>query len=447
MAQGLAANGSTSGLGAAIALQRGKQQRRPNGNGGKQGNGQRGGKPKFNPMKVLKGLSSSEVLSPEQIASAARALSGLETGAEVHGYKRLASELGNEKDLETQGLTNLGKRTTGQVGSVYSNIAKSAAQSLANQSAIAGSLAGQSAAISSAGTQELAKTQEGALGGLEQQLQMRGAEGTQGSAQGALAQAVAAQQAQQQAYAGAANQAATQQGEGYTGLLAAEAQAAQNQGGETIGQIGRAVAGRTIKTDNEYGQSIKTALQKAGEAKATKGEKFTKDLLGLREGDQKFILGKDAVQGEKAKLGLAATELGVEKEQNAIANKIAQQKANASTTSAEASKTSSEASSLSASASAKNAATAAWKAHHPEATKKEEKKAEEYMGEVKSYLPSAVATYGAPKNPKMLNQFIGAVNKEVSAPPQIVRSVLERWFAKKQREEVIKKASTPLAGF
>lgn len=395
-------------------------------------------KPVFDPRKVLEGIGSTELLSPQQEDTAARALTSLEVRPQVKGYARNAKLFGQEKQREAKGLEGLGKRNAGEVSSVYQNIAKSAAQSLATENALSGALSGQSAQIASQGAQQLGAESKAAVEPLTSQLQIRGAEGTAGTAQAQLAQAVAAQSAAQASQGTAAQQAAASQGAGYTGLLGAESLATQERGGEAIGSIARGAANRVGESNAKFNTNIQLERGKASEAKAASGEDFVKNLLGIRGEQQKYETAEQAVAGEKAKLGLSAEELGVEKEQNAIANKIAQQKANASTTSANAS-------SLSAAASARNAATDAWKARHPEATRKEAKKAEEYIGEVKSYLPSAVATYGAPKNKKELNQFIGAVNKEVSASPQIVRSVLERWFAKRSLTEGAANAAAKVA--
>jgi len=397
-------------------------------------------KPAFNPRKVLEGIGSTELLTPEQETAAARALTALEVRPEVKGYTRNAKLFGKEKAREAKGLETLGQRNAGEVSSVYRNIAQSAAQSLATENALSGALSGQSAQIASQGAQQLGAESKAAVEPLTAQLQMRGAEGTAGTAQAQLAQAVAAQSAAQASQGTAARQAALSQGQGYSGLLASEALATQQRGGEGISSIARDAANRVGESNAKYNTNIQLERGKAAEAKASSGEKFAKNLLAIRGEQQKYRLGQQAVAGEKAKLGLSAAELEAEREQNAIANKIAQQKANASTTSAEASRES-------AAASARNAATAAWKARHPEATRKEEKKAEQYIGEVKAYLPSAVSTYGPPKNKKQLNQFIGAVNKEVSAPPQIVRSVLERWFAKRSKRETVEKAGKAVTPF
>lgn len=429
MASGLGAGG-TPRLGRAIALRAsGKEPKAP----------KAPKKPVFNPRKALLGIGSTELLTPEQEDTAARALTGLEVRPQVKGYNRNAKLFGQEKQREAKGLTALGQRNAGEVAGVYKNIAQSAAQSLATENALSGALSGQSAAIASQGAQQLGAESKAAVEPLTAQLQIRGAEGTAGTAQAQLAQAVAAQSAAQASQGTAAQQAAASQGAGYTGLLGAEALSTQARGGEAIGSIARDAANRVGESNAKFNTNIQLERGKASEAKAASGEDFVKNLLGIRGEQQKFKLGQQAVGSERAKLGLEGKKLESETEQNAIANKIAQQKANASTTS-------SNASALSASASARNAATAAWKAKHPEASRKEAKKAEEYIGEVKSYLPSAVATYGAPKNAKQLNQFIGAVNKEVSASPQIVRSVLERWFKKREAQNTVEAAKNALKG-
>jgi hypothetical protein len=382
-------------------------------------------KPGFHPREVLKSFEPGKVHTGQELSKEARALTVLETRPLVHGYKELAKQLGEQRDQTDQGLSGLGTRTMGNVSSVYQNIAQSEAQNIAHQQALGSQLSATSAGIAQGAGTDLAAQQSGALGDYEKQLQMRGAPAG-GGAQEALAQAVASQQASQSADSQAAQQFANVQGGSYGALAGAMAGSAQMQGGEAIGDIGRDVVNRVGESDLKFNQSQQTALGKLGEAKAAYGPTFAKNLQGLTGEERKFILGKNAVQGEKAKLGLEGTKLQNEAAQNAIANQINQQKANAESTSA--------------AASAQNAATDAWKARHPAATAAEIKKTKQSAAEVKAYLPSAVATYGAPKNPKMLNQFIGAVNKEVSASPQIVQSVLKRWFAKKTRNENVKKA-------
>ncbi|MBS1863002.1 MAG: hypothetical protein JSS68_14975 [Actinobacteria bacterium] len=396
-------------------------------------------KPAYNPLKVLEGLKTGELLTPQQMTAASKALAVLETRPEIHGYKEIATQLGNEKAATDKGLEQLRNRTIGQVGNVYKGIAQTEAESLARQQALSSQLGQQTAQIGQTSANALATMQQGAIGALNQNIALRGGEAGGGSAQQQLAAAVAGQREAQATDAQAAQDFALSQGATTQGLLAGVAASEQARGGETAGQIGRDVASRQSESDLKYGESQRTALNKLAEAKASVGPKEVKDMLELRANEQKYGLGKAAVAGEKAKLAQGAEELGlkgeelqVEREQNAIQNKIDQQKANASTTSA--------------AASAENAATDAWKARHPAATAKEVEKAQKYIGEVKAYLPSAVSTYGPPKNPKQLNQFIGAVNKEVSAPPQIVRSVLERWFAKRSKIEAVKNAAKAVTG-
>lgn len=394
----------------------------------------------YNPLKVLEGLKTGELLSPEQLTAASKALAVLETRPEIHGYKEIANQLGHEKAATDKGLQALGNRTIGQVGNVYKGIAQTEAENIARQSALASQFSQQSAQIGSDATNSLNTMQQGAVGSLNQNIALRGGEGGGGSAQQQLASAVAGQKEALASDNAAAQQFVTSQGATTQGFLSGIAASEQARGGETQGMIGRDVAGRRAESALKYGESQRTALNKLAEAKASLGPKEVKDLLELRANEQKYKLGHQAVEGERAKnelagekLGLEGKELAAKNKQNAIENEINQQKANASSTSA--------------AASAKNAATAAWKAHHPEATRKEAKQAEKYIGEVKAYLPSAVSTYGPPKNPKQLNQFIGAVNKEVSAPPQIVRSVLQRWFHKYEKQQAVKNAAKKINPF
>lgn len=371
----------------------------------------------FHPREVLKSFEPGKIHTGQELGREAHALTALETRPLIHGYKELATQLNEQRNATDKGLSGLGARTMGNVSDVYQNIAQSEAQNLARQQALGSQLSSTSAGIAKAGGEELTNTQTGALGDYEKQLEMRGAPAG-GGAQEALAKAVASQQATQSADSQAAQQFANVQGGSYGALAGAMAGSTQMQGGEAIGGIGRDVVNRVGESDLKFNQSAQSAMSKLGEAKAAYGPTFTKNLAALTGEERKFILGKNAVQGAKAKLGLEGEKLTAAEKQNAVANKIAQEKANASLTSA--------------AASARNAATAAWKAAHPTASSSEALKAKKYIGEVKSFLPSAVATYGAPKNPKQLNQFIGAVDGKLAAPPEIVQSVLRRWFAKSQ---------------
>jgi hypothetical protein len=367
-------------------------------------------KPKFNAYKVLKGLSTGSLLTPEQLSAAARALAVLETRPEIHGYKQIATQLGNEKGREAKGLTALGQRTSGNVASTYQNIATSAAQSLAREQALGSSLSAQSANIAKEGTQNLAQVQSGALGDYEKQLQMRGSDNASGGTQQALAQAVAAQQQRQQADSQASQQLADSQAQGNAGLLAAMAGSAQMRGGESVGAINRATTNRIGESNAKYDTNIQTALGKLAEAKASFGGKFTKNLLGLREGDQKFKLGEQAVQGEKAKAAAEAGERGEAAKQQAFENAL----------------------------SVKKLGLEEWEAHHPNAGSNErQEKAKELKqerGEVRNLIGPTVSELGRPpQSQKELNILIGKVNSKASAEPRIVAKVLKHWFQKHQR--------------
>lgn len=393
----------------------------------------KGGKKGFNPMKVLEGLSTGGLLNPEQLASAARALTVLETKPEIHGYAEIAKQLGQEKGREATGLTNLGTRTAGNVSGLYKGLAESAAQSIANQQAIAGSLSSQSANIASKGTQELGQLQSGALGDYEKQLEMRGAQDTQGGAQQALAQAVSAQQGYQQQQGQAAQATAQQQGASSTALLAAMAGAGQLQGAEAGAGIHRTIANRVADSNAKYNTNIETARNKQAEAKASYGGKYVKNILGLREGEQKFKLGEQAVAGEKAALGLKATEneedakqQGLENEENQLANSIALKKLGLEY---------------------KKFGLSQWEAKHPEAgSNKKQEKAEEIgheVNQIKAVIGPTVGPLGKPPpgTPlnRVLNTYITEVNKKTEADPALVKKVVEKWFygpyMQKRREE------------
>lgn len=387
-------------------------------------------KPGFHPLAVLKNFEPGKPLTGKDMAQAARALTVLETRPVIHGYKGIIREEEKAKAAEAAGLGRLGERTSGNVSSTYKNIAASEAETLARQSALGKQLTTGAANIAHTGNQELAGMQTGALGDYENQLQMRGAP-QGGGAQEALAQAVASQQATENTDNQAAQQFAASQAANNGSLAAAMAASAQMQGGAAVGGINRDIINRTGEANQKADQSISGAREKLGEAKAAYGPAFTKNLLGLRGNEQKFILGKAAVAGEKAKLGLEGEKLTAEQEQNAIQNKLNQQKANASSTSAQASLI--------------NAQVNKWEAEHPNASSsaagKKRQEVKQEVREVRSMLPSLVAEAGAPpwaaksgNKPvplnKAINLFVGHANSKVSADPALVKRVIEHWVKK-----------------
>lgn len=370
-------------------------------------------KSEYHPLQVLSQLDTGSVLSGKDLSRAARALTALEIRPQLHGYKQLANQLTRERNEEAQGLGKLGTELQGNVTDVYKNMGASQANSVAAQQAIASTLNQQSAGIASAASADQAKMQAGALGEYTQALQARGAPGG-GSAQQQLSDAVTQQQQAQSANSQAAQQFAASQGAGYGQLQAGLAGASQLAGGAAVGGIGRSVIGRVGESNQKYGENIQTALGKLADVKATKGALYTKNLLGLREGEQKYELGKQAVQGNKAKLANEETHDRAEEATN-------KEKAHASLTSA--------------AASAKNAAVAEYKAKHPNASSGEQakrvKEIREGTQEVKSLIPGLVAAYGPPESKKELNQFILALNGKASASPTLVQRVVKAWYAKK----------------
>lgn len=381
-----------------------------------EGRRKQGSKPGYHPYKVLKGLETENLLTPEQLAAAARALTVLETKPEIHGYKQIATQLQGEKAREATGLLNLGTRAAGSVSGLYKGLAESAAQSIANQSALAGSLTAQSADIAKEGTANLAQQQATGLGDLQNQLQMRGAQDTAGGAQQALGQAVSAQQAYQQSQSQAAQQGALQQGAGSTALLQAMAGAAQMQGAESGVGIRRDIANRVAESNAKYNTNIQTALGKLGEAKSSYGSKYVKNLLGLREGEQKFKTAEQAVAGEKAGLALKQAENAEAAQQQGLENERAANKERREERGEQL--------------NWKEFGLAQWKAHHPNIGEqaKKAKEVRQESNEVKALIGPLVATYGAPTNNKQLNQFMVAVNGKASADPRVVKQVVEAWF-------------------
>lgn len=377
------------------------------------------GKQKFHPLRFFKRLEAGDSLTGKQLVRGARALTALETRPEVHGYALLAKQLHNERETEAQGLGKLGSTLQGGVTDVYKNIAASEADSLARQQALGGQLNAASAGIASQGQQGLTSMQTGQLGDLTASLQARGAPGG-GAAQQELANAVAQQQQAQSANSQAAQQFAAQQGSSYGQLGAMMAGAAQMQGGAAVGGIGQTILGRIGASNQKYDESIQSARQKLADAKALKGAKLVKNLLGLRGEEQKYELGKAAVTSEKEKL---AAQIAQDK----ASNQIAQQNADSSR--------------ISAMASARNAAINEWEARHPGASNgekaKHRKEVTHEVGEVKALIPSVIAELGRPpKNPKELNQFIGKVNSKASADPQLIRHVIKNWYEKHKKQKL-----------
>lgn len=378
-----------------------------------------GAKPKFNPLRFYKRLEAGDSLTGKQLTRGARALTALETRPEVHGYSLLAKQLHNERETEAAGLGRLGSTLQSGVTDVYKNIATSEADSLARQQAMAGQLNTASAGIAQQGQQGLAAMQTGQLGDLTAGLEMRGAPGG-GAAQQELANAVAQQQQAQSANSQAAQQFAAQQGSSYGQLGAMLAGSAQMQGGAAVSGIGQSIIGRVGASNQKYDESIQSARQKLADAKALKGAKLVKNLLGLRGEEQKYELGKAAVSSEKEKL---AAQIAQDKASNAIA----QQNADSSRISAEA--------------SARNAAINAWEAHHPGASSNEKathrKEVTHEVGEVKALIPTVIAELGRPpQDPKELNQFIGKLNSKASADPALIRHVIKNWFEEHKKKKL-----------
>lgn len=374
------------------------------------------GKPKFNPMGVLKGLSTSGLLSPKQLNAAARALTVLETRPEIHGYKQITTELQKEKAREAGGLETLGRRTAGETADTYRNIAQSEADSLAHQQALGSKLTQQSGAIAAQSAQSLAGTQTNALGDLTSQLQQRGSP-QGGSAQEALAQAVASQQAAQNTNSQAAQQFASSQAANFGSLGAAMAQATQMQGGQAIGGIARTTVGRIGESNAKYNQGIRETMGKLAEAKGSYGSKFTKNLLGLREGEQKYQLGQEAVRGDKESL---AAQVASDKASNEVARENA------------------KSSRISAQASALNASINQYEAEHPNASnsdiKEKRQEVKQEVREVRSMLPSLLVEAGRPpKNKQELNALIGLANTKAGADPALVRKILVNWWKAKHQ--------------
>lgn len=378
------------------------------------------GKPAYHPLQAIKNLPNGE-LNPQQQAQYARALSVLETRPAIHGFKQIAKQLHGERESTAKGLGNLGNELQGSVTDTYKNIAQSEAQNLARQNQLGAQLTQQSGEIAQAGGTELAGMQEGALGDYEKQLQMRGAPGA-GGAQQALASAVANQQATQNADSQASQQFAASQGSSYGALASQMAGAAQMQGGAAVGQIGRDILSRVGQSNQKYNESIQTAEGKLGEAKASYGPTFVKNLGTVHGEQQKFRLGQEAVQGNKAKL---ASE---EKQNAAEAQTKGKQQA------------------FSNALELKKLGLAQWKAHHPNASSSETQKAAQGLhkevSNVKSIIGQLVAEAKAAEKEghkgiaSNFGAYVAGANKilgQEQAEPQVIHRVLKHWWANRQR--------------
>jgi hypothetical protein len=386
-------------------------------------------KPGYHPLRVLKNLPNGE-LTPQQQAAYARAISVLETRPAIHGYKEIAKQLAGERESTAKGLGTLGSGLQGGVTDVYKNIAESEAQNLARQSQLGQQLNQQSASIATSGAKQLAGMQEGALGDYEKQLEMRGAPGG-GGAQQQLANAVASQQATQNADSQAAQQFAASQGSSYGALASQMAGAAQMQGGAAVGQIGRDILSRVGQSNQKYNENIQTALGKLGEAKASYGPTFAKNLGVVHGEQQKFRLGQEAVQGNKA-------QLAAEKEQAAAANKTKQGE-NA---------TANKQQQFENAVELKKLGLAQWEAHHPNASSSETHKAakalQKEVSNVKSIIGQLVGEAKAAEKEGHKGiagnfaAYVANANKilgEEQAEPQVIRRVLKHWWVNKAKQQ------------
>ena len=369
------------------------------GSGGKK----RGG---YNPQAKLRELETGQVLTGKDITRAANALTTLEVRPQVRGYARLAKQLAGERESEAKGLGKLGTQLQSGVTNVYQNIAQTEAQSLATQQALANQLNTASADIVQQGAADLSAVQNTQTQGVADALTARGAPGG-GTAQQELAAAVASQQASQSANSQAQQQFAAQQGSSYGNLATMMAGATQQQGGAAVGGIGSTVIQRIAKSGREYGGDIREARAKQAEAKASRGAVFNKNLLSLRGQEQEFMLGKQAVRSEKEKLALSKQEAAEARKQRGVEN----------------------------SQWAQEFGLKQYEATHPNAGSDEiaEKKQEikQDVNEIKSVIPTAVSAAKGSGAGNNFEAYVAYVNTKTSAPPQLVRKVLKRWWEKR----------------
>ncbi len=360
-------------------------------------------------MALLNGLQTNQALSGRQIDKAAGALTQLETRPEIQGYRQVASQLGQERGAEDTGLEKLGKMTTAGVSGVYKNIAESEAQNMAHEQALGNMLNQQSSQIAQNGSQSLASMQSGALGGLTQQLAARGAPIGNGGAQQALTQAVASQDAQQNADSQAAQQFAAQQASSYGAMGAGMANSAAMQGGTAVGNIANDIVGRTAESDQSYNANIQTVLDKLAEAKSEKGAKDVKNVLALRGGEQKFLLGKGALgakQGETAQKEHADERKSArEAEKNRTDYATV---ANADTVKAQA---------------------YFYHYHHPK-TSSSEKSLQQQIPSIRAEIPKMVSEAKGSGQANNFNAYQAQAETALGKtyPPSLIRQVLQHWW-------------------
>jgi hypothetical protein len=269
--------------------------------------------------------------------------------------------------------------------------------------------------------------QQGALGENTAALSLRGAPGG-GAAQAQLAQTVAGQQGAQANTAQSAQQFAAQQGASFAGLSNAIAASTQGQGASARAGVGRETASRINKSNREYDTNIQTTLGKLADVKASKGSTMVKNLLELQGNERKFMLGKQAVQGEKEKLAAdsaaAAAGAAADANQQGFDNNLALQKLGLEN---------------------KKYGLDQWEAHHPDAGSNEKKKQQETVGqevkEVKSLIGPIVSSLGkvpgGVPSKKVLNTYINEVNAKASADPALVAKVVREWWLKKNPAGIV----------
>jgi hypothetical protein len=240
---------------------------------------------------LSKFLDPSKPLRGQDLLRAAKAEARIQTAPQVHGYQRLAKELGREKRFEAKGLNTLGRKTARSVGNVYDTLANQAQQNLATQAALGNQLIAQTGQRGQQAGQELAQSQAEQLGGLARQ----GAD--QGSpAQTQLAQIVASQKAAAANDAKAAQAFASSQAVGSAQLSGNLATSSLLQGASQQAGIKNTILNRVAESDLKYGQDIREARGKAADARALKGSQIASALQTLRGQEQQFILGKMATK-------------------------------------------------------------------------------------------------------------------------------------------------------
>jgi hypothetical protein len=270
-------------------------------------------------------LDPKKTASGKQLRRLAKALSKLETRPQAKAYGRLAKELKGQQAADTLGLRRLGAQTQRSIGQAANAFDVGAQGATGRQAAIGQMLQENLAQAGTRAGEEQRQVQTGALGGLQEGMALRGAPGG-GQAQQALADMVSQQAARRAAESQATQGYAASQGAAWSGLQegmrttgAMSAQAAR-QG------AARDIASRIAETRLQAGQDIREALGKKADVKALRGATMLEKLVGLRESERDYSLGRAATnldrraQAETARHNRASEATAAKNAQTAAQN-------------------------------------------------------------------------------------------------------------------------------